>query len=35
MTRNGNRTPKKIEYVYSPLTKSLEDLKKGAELIEK
>lgn len=35
MSRSGKRAPKKPEYVYSPLTKPLEDLKKGSELIEK
>lgn len=35
MTRDGKRAPKKTEPSYSPLTKTLEDLKKGAELIEK
>lgn len=35
MTRDGKRTPKKLEASYSPLTKTLEDLKKGAELVEK
>ena len=35
MTRDGKRATKKTEPSYSPLTKTLEDLKKGAELIEK
>ncbi len=35
LTRDGKRNVKKQEYVFTPLNKSLEDLKKGAELIEK
>lgn len=35
LTRDGKRSTKKQEYVFTPLTRSLEDLKKGAELIER